>query len=360
MVTSVRHVAVAITVILHAASGIFLSILALSLQRFFPSLEQLPPSFDHISDSDELIQPYSPSRRDSGYSTHTTTSDGVSSDESLKTPSPEFKDSPDDHVALLLASQARVRAARHSMFTLSSSLWTLTEYPSPKPSQLGEEHGATTVSDVPPDTLTDSPSVASSLSFMPPQEEQLSDAPSAGLKRSCSSHCLPLLPHDHTASHIHSPPLPGLSRRKSASEPHLRVAAALSLKGSSSGHHNHRRTSVTEYVRKVTAMAQGHKGKDGKSKEEERSASCVGRERTDPYQAPYFFPSPVSPWAHDYIRLARLDRKIDIQPVLPPSAPVRPEDDRWRMSRWPGERMRRVWAPSHRRRIISHGSDSWL
>ena len=266
MVISVRHVAVAITAILHAVSGIFLvsrvlslstvsylnewlcfssqSILALSLQCFFPSLEQHPPSFDHISDSNELPQPYSPSRRDSGYSTHTTTSDGVSSDESLKTPSSEFEDSPDNHVALLLASQARVRAARHSTFTPSSSLWTLTEYPSPKPSQVGEEHGVTTVSDVPPDTLTDSPSVASFRSSILPREEQISDAPSARLKRCRSSLCLPLLPHDRTVSHIHSPPLHGLSRRKS---PHLREAATLSRKGSSSTHHNHRRTSVSDY-----------------------------------------------------------------------------------------------------------------
>lgn len=113
-------------------------------------------------------------------------------------------------------------------------------------------------------------------------------------------------------------------------------------------------------VRKIAAMAQGHKGKDVKRKEAKNwpsgSASGVGRGRTDPYQAPYYFPSPVSPLARDY---AQLDRKIDIPPLPPSSSPVRPDDDRWPTSPWPGERMRSVWAPLHRKRILSHGSDSW-
>jgi hypothetical protein len=42
-----------------------------------------------------------------------------------------------------MASQARARAARHPLFTLSSSLWTLKEYPSPYLPQVGEGHGST-------------------------------------------------------------------------------------------------------------------------------------------------------------------------------------------------------------------------
>lgn len=145
--------------------------------------------------------------------------------------------SSDDHAAFLLASQARARAARPSLYTLSSSLWTLKEYPSPKPSQLGKERWATTtLSDVPPSTLSDSPSVSSFRLSTSPQEEQLSEAPSTGLKRKHSSHFFPLLPFHRKRCRPSSSPLSSISRHNSAaSSPRLReLARGESLSG---GHH---------------------------------------------------------------------------------------------------------------------------
>lgn len=93
-------------------------------------------------------------------------------------------------------------------------------------------------------------------------------------------------------------------------------------------------------VRKIVEMTPVRRCKDRKRKGEKNrsseSASSVGRaRRTDPYQAPYFFPSPVSPWAHEYARLVRLDRKLVLSADTPAShpAPVQPE-----VSSWPGER----------------------
>ena len=62
----------------------------------------------------------------------------------------------------------------------------------------------------------------------------------------------------------------------------------------------------------VRRAAPGHRdNKEKKRKAEgQLSVSRVGRRsRTDPYQAPYFFPSPMSPGASDYVRLALHDRK---------------------------------------------------
>lgn len=103
-------------------------------------------------------------------------------------------------------------------------------------------------------------------------------------------------------------------------------------------------------------QCKGRKRKGEKNRPSETGLRVVDRGRTDPYQAPYFFPSPVSPWAHEYTRLARLDRKLVLDADVPASssAPIQSEVDR----SWPGERMRSMWAPLHRRGI-SPGSDSW-
>ncbi len=118
-------------------------------------------------------------------------------------------------------------------------------------------------------------------------------------------------------------------------------------------------------VRKIVDITPVRKCKSRKRKDEKNrpseSASLVGRGRTDPYQAPYFFPSPVSPWADEYARLVRLDRKLVLSGAgvpASPSASVRSELDRQRLSHGPvpGERMLSVWAPLHRR-TLSHDSD---
>jgi hypothetical protein len=65
----------------------------------------------------------------------------------------------------------------------------------------------------------------------------------------------------------------------------------------------------------VRRAAPGHRDNKKKRKAEgQLSVSRVGRSRTrtDPYQAPYFFPSPMAPGASDYVRLVQHDRK----PVL--------------------------------------------
>ena len=201
------------------------TVLALNLQLLFPSYKQLPPSFDYIPNLADLPQQHRSSRRDSSYSIDTITSDGVSSDESLSTPpsilEADPRVSPNDHVVILLASQAHARAARPPSFTRSFSLWTSKESPSLKPSQLGKERWTTTtLSGVPHDTLCNGPSVTSFRFSIPPQE-QLSEAPSTGFKRKRSSHCLPLLPPHHKRFPLISSPLPGFSRCKSvASSPH--------------------------------------------------------------------------------------------------------------------------------------------
>lgn len=333
MVLALRYVVVAISVVLHAFSGVCLSILALLLQHFFPCLKQLPPSyyFDHPSD---LSHYHFPRRRDSGHSTFSTTSDTASyesSDPPLSISEPDPKGYLDDHFTLLLASQARARAARHSSFTLSSSLWTLKEYPTPYLPQVGEEHGSTTV---PPDRLCDSSSIASSESSTSPQEEVFSEKSSKS-KRSRSGHRHPfrLLPFHRRGSRSLSPSPLGESHRTSSS---LRRAS------SSSGIDQVRRSSVLKYMWRAAPGHRKSKEKKRKAKSEgEPSASRVGRSRTDPYQAPYFFPSPMSPGAYDYVRLVQHNRK----PVLNDHAhtPISTEgplraDDEGRSS-----------SPSHRR-----------
>ncbi|KAH9065576.1 hypothetical protein EDB87DRAFT_1819602, partial [Lactarius vividus] len=307
MVLALRYVVVAISVVLHAFSGICLSILSLILQHFFPFLKQLPPSyyFDHTSD---LSHYHFPRRRDSDHSTFSTTSDTASyesSDPLLSISEPDPKACLDDHFTLLLASQARARAARHSSFTLSSSLWTLKEYPTPYLSQVGEEHGSATI---PPDRLCDSSSIASSELSTSPQEDVFSEkstkSSTSKLSRSGHRHPFRLLPFHRRGSRSLSPSPPGESRPPS---PSLRRVS------SSSGINQDRRSSVLKYVRRAAPGHRNGKEKKRKAKSEgEPSASRVGRSRTDPYQAPYFFPSPMSPGAYDYVRLVQHNRK----PVL--------------------------------------------
>ncbi|KAF8274281.1 hypothetical protein EI94DRAFT_1714038 [Lactarius quietus] len=277
MVFSLRKVAVAISVVLHAISGVFLI--------FY---------FGHVSDPAGL---HLPRRRGSGYSTHSTTSDNT-----------ERKGCLDDHFDLLLASQARVRAARHPLFTISSSLWTLKEYPSPYPPQVGEGHESTAP---PPDRLRDSPSIS------PSQEESFSEKSrksSSTSKQSRSGRGRPfhLLPFHRRGSRSLSPPPPGQSRRTS---PHHHIPEAATpprrSRSRSRSDQDLRRTSVMDHVRRATPGHRSNKEKKRKV-EGQLSESRVGRGRTDPYQAPYFFPSPLSPGAHDYVRLAQHDRK----PVL--------------------------------------------
>jgi len=166
MAFTLRYIAVAVSVVLHAISGILLvshtfflsrtspkpsfqSILAVVLQHFFPSLKELPPSFyfDHTPDSVDFSHQYRPRHRDSACSTHNTISGSASDDRS----GPHLSISEPDkgylhgHCASLQASQARARAARDPLFTLSSSLWTLKEYPTPYLLQGGDEHGSTNV-----------------------------------------------------------------------------------------------------------------------------------------------------------------------------------------------------------------------
>ncbi|KAH9081476.1 hypothetical protein EDB83DRAFT_549178 [Lactarius deliciosus] len=301
MVLALRYVVVAISVVLHAFSGVCLSILALILQHFCPFLQQLPPSyyFDHTSD---LSHYHFPRRRDSGHSTFSTTSDTASyesSDPPLSISEPNSKGYLDDHFTLLLASQARARAARHSSFTLSSSLWTLKEYPTPYLPQVGEEHGSATV---PPDRLCDSSSIASSEFSTSPQEEVFSEKSSTS-KRSRSGHRHPfrLLPFHRRGSRSLSPSPPRESQRTSSP---LRRAS------SSSRIDQVRRSSVLKYMRRAAPGHRNSKEKKRKAKSEgEPSASRVGRSRTDPYQAPYFFPTPMSPGAYDYVRLVQHHRK---------------------------------------------------
>ncbi|KAI0248345.1 hypothetical protein BJV78DRAFT_1236818 [Lactifluus subvellereus] len=276
----IPHFVVVIFAVLHAASGILLSILALGLQWLFPSLKQLPPSFSHIFDPADI------------------TSDDTFSDETLESlPIPE---SNSDHVAFLLASQARARATRHLTFTPPPSLWTLKEYPSPRPPELGGEHVLTSLFDT-PDTLCDSPPIASSELFAPPPEEMSPQVSSPESKHTHLCHSCRLLPFHRRCSYSHSSSLPDLSRHGLAL-PHLREADARRRSGSPSSDQNHRRSPLSKHVRKIAAIAAGHKVKHRKPKDkkDQPSASHVGRGRTDPYQAPYFFPSPVSPWAYDY------------------------------------------------------------
>lgn len=217
-----------------------------------PSLKQLPPSFDHISNPADPPKQHFLSRRDSGNSVHSVTSESVSSDESYETPSstpePYPKDSLEKRATMLLASQARTRAARPSLFSLSDSLWTLKEYPSPPmPSQLGEERGVTTIlSDIPHDILSDSPSSASLRFSIPPQEEH-DRASIPPLKRSRSNHCLSRIPLPRKGPRALSLPLPGLSRHKSSSSPHLREVTTLSRNESLGGGYDHRHNSVSSH-----------------------------------------------------------------------------------------------------------------
>lgn len=268
-----------------------------------------------------------------------------------------------DHFDLLLASQARARAARHPLFTLSSSLWTLKEYPSPYLPQVGEGHGSTAT---PPDRLSDSPSIASS------QEETFSEKPRKSSStskhpRSGRGRTFRLLPFRRRGSRSLSPRPPGQSRR--TSPPHRLPEAATPPRrapSSSRSDQDLRRTSVLDHsaffsppefqglispLITVRRAAPGHRDNKGKKRKADGqlSASRVGRSRTDPYQAPYFFPSPMSPGASDYVRLAQHNRN----PVLVDNAytPMSTEgrlhaDDNGRSSSPSRGQLRSVWSGS--------------
>ena len=129
----------------------------------------------------------------------------------LSTSEPDSKGCLDDHFDSLLASQARARAARDPLFTLSSSLWTLKEYPSPYLPQVGEGHGSTAT---PPDRLSDSPSIASSQEERSSKKSRKSSSTSRHA-RSRHRHSFHLLPFHTRGSRSLSPPPPGQSRRTS-------------------------------------------------------------------------------------------------------------------------------------------------
>jgi hypothetical protein len=253
----------------------------------------------------------------------------------------------DDHFELLMASQARARAARHPLFTLSSSLWTLKEYPSPYLPQVGEGHGSTAPL---PDRLRDSSSIA------PSQEETSSEKSrksSFTSKHSRSSHGRPfrLLPFHRRGSRSLSPPPPAQPRRTSP-PPDLPVVATPPRRAPSSSKSDQdlRRTSALDHMRGAAPGHRDNKVKKRKS-EGQLSGSRVGPSRTDPYQAPYFFPSPMSPWAYDYVQLAQHDRKpvLEDNAHTPISTEERPhaEDNRRSRSRSRGP-LRSVWS-SHRK-----------
>lgn len=351
------------------------SILALVLQHLFPSLKNLPPSFyfDHTSDSTDISHHHFLRRKSSGYSTHSSESaSSNSSDHRLSFSLPDRKGCLDDHFDLLLASQARARAARHPLFTLSSSLWTLKEYPSPYLPQVGEGHRSTAI---PPDRLSDGPSIASSELSTPPREGRVSEKSKKSnsiSKHSRSGHGRPfrLLPFHRRVSRSLSPTPPGQSRRTSP-PPHLLEGATPPERDSSSDQ-DHRRTSVRDYGTSVSPsgyqslislstfsitvrrVAPGHKDNQERKRKAEGQASVsrVGRSRTDPYQAPYFFPSPMSPGAYDYVQLVQHNRK----PVLsdrahtPMSTEERPHaEEDGRSSSLSRGRLRSVWPALHRR-----------
>ncbi len=275
MAFTLRYIAVAVSVVLHAISGILLvshtfflsrtspkpsfqSILAVVLQHFFPSLKELPPSFyfDHTPDSVDFSHQYRPRHRDSACSTHNTISGSASDDRS----GPHLSISEPDkgylhgHCASLQASQARARAARDPLFTLSSSLWTLKEYPTPYLLQGGDEHGST---NVPPDRLYDSPSIASSELSTPPQEERFSKSrKSSKSKRSRSGHghSFRLLPFHKRGSRSLSPSTPGQSSHRSSLH-HFPEAANLSRRSSSGSDQDHRRSSILDHGVSVSPFA---------------------------------------------------------------------------------------------------------
>ena len=54
--------------------------------------------------------------------------------------------------------------------------------------------------------------------------------------------------------------------------------------------------------------------------DEPKKPAAPPRRRTDPYQAPYFFPTPLSPGADDYVRIVRAERaRLSISPAGSPS-----------------------------------------
>ncbi|KAH9962718.1 hypothetical protein BGW80DRAFT_1354091 [Lactifluus volemus] len=268
--------------VIHATSGFFLSILALGLQRLFPSLKQLPPTPGYFSN---LAHHFSNQRDDR----HFITSDLADENEGSSA-----KNSSDDHVAWLLSSQARARAARPSSVAPPSSLWPLKEYPSPQPLQPSEQYR--------------------SFPFVPPDSSR--DV--------------------------------GLSSDKLAPS-HLREAVI----GTSVSNESQYRPPVSKHVRKIAEIVPGCNVKDRnrRGKKSQTSTSRVGRGRTDPYQAPYFFPSPVSPWAYDYVRLIQLNRKLDLSSDVPTSySPLTSSgDDQSRVSSPSSKHARIVRASSHRR-----------
>ena len=169
--------------------------------------------------------------------------------------SPIPEDCPDDHVAFLLASQARARAARRLAFTPPPSLWTLKEYPSPRTPQLGGEHLLTSLFD-PPDTLCDNPSIAPSGFSAPPQEEMSPQVSSPESKHTGLCHSCRLLPFHKRCSYSHSSSLPDLSRAL----PSLREADARHR--SSSSDQNNRPSPLSKHGTSPLTITKFHVATD--------------------------------------------------------------------------------------------------
>jgi hypothetical protein len=100
----------------------------------------------------------------------------------------------------------------------------------------------------------------------------------------------------------------------------------------------------------VRRVAPGHKDNQERKRKAEGqvSASRVGRSRTDPYQAPYFFPSPMSPGASDYVEQAQHNRKPVLSDHAHTPMPTEGQQNARSSSQFRG-RLRSVWPPLHRR-----------
>ncbi|KAI0053408.1 hypothetical protein FA95DRAFT_1601052 [Auriscalpium vulgare] len=327
MANYARWFAVGVWVLLQGVAGLFLSVFALLLVKVIPSLTQAPPNLHHnLNDSAS----HSPRRREL-YSLHT-----LSSDESSGGPSEPPSPTRELHIRQLSADNPpvaaifdahllRARSIRPVSRPPRTLLPTLEEDPIPRSSSTGDFAPMGPLS-YDSETLYESPtgtpeeelsleqgSLGGYMHESGGESEEEDDAEGEDEGKASTpgrkkKHRL-RLPYFNRSLSQHGKPK--LCRCRSLPEAinslaHRRGALRGSTWASTTEHTRRRpRPPPLDFIPREETFSkwktlglQSHKAK---------GTSRAPAPRTHPYEAPYFFPSPVSPDAYDYVHRVRMD-----------------------------------------------------
>ncbi|KAI0066514.1 hypothetical protein BV25DRAFT_1835549 [Artomyces pyxidatus] len=291
MAALARWFAIAVSAVLQSIGGILLSIVAVILVRLVPSLAQAPPSF---------LSELADSRRGSIVSNRSLSSD--TSDGPSEPPSPirdrPAPDIPSPGPSTLFDSQTRPRATRQSARSPRFVLPTLPEDEDPiiRPTSAGDYGMRASSQD---------PFFASPMGT--PEEVEMPLEDTSGLSSSPNlnrRHSFRLLPHFKLSP---APKRSKLCRCQSMPS----ELNSLSTPPKRKPPPIHRSTWNTSH----SEREHGSKWRLVSPKHHKPRTPATAPMRTNPYEAPYFFPTPESPDAQDYVRRVRMDLK-NVEPIL--------------------------------------------